>query len=751
MKKLTNSAFLILFASLVLVVAIPKATMSIRYPTTLNCIEGFCLTEEVHCPSYFGNELDSGAIDCYYGGAVCVDSPLLGSPCIFGECYYYEKSMCAAPTCTDTDGGENIGIGGSAFQTKPICTNSGCSAQEGTHLLDICDSTMANLIHEAICYDGIPMRVVRTCPTGKECAYNEKGEAYCKPKWEYCRDTDTPSYWPGITSWNILVAGTCNDNVIHSDSCKDGRTLLEYYCTDTNGNGNDDTCSVKEVDCLARGFDGCYEGACVAMNCKDTDGGKTYNQPGACYLKDLKTGELVYQGRDICLVSGKLREWYCSSDGTACLSEDVDCPSGSKCSEGPEGGYCTVPSADCTHCRCTYGDTFGDVCGSNCYTKCGGSGCASYGCYFHGCPSANECFWGAFWKCCNIGDTNMCISCDGTKGETICCSINKIQASCCKSTEICLDDGRCEEVCGNPKYFGTSTYCSMCDHCCDYRQNCGEAGVDCGGSCTKGSETEPGYAYRYEITDISGYTQYYELSDIKLLFNNTYFCYDCVDNDNDCLIDRDDPDCGGVGRDPSTCGLIFNPACPGLILCNNNGICEEGETQLTCPTDCKTVVSIKPAVTSPQYLVNVTVYFNDSRYRQGEIVNISLYIDDVPWSTCFHNVNITASGTDQTCDWNIRKTKDKYECGTHTGNMKASSLNSYFKVEASCIVPDIPAGTHKLKAIPRFYSPVVLSKSETTMTVKAHTSTSLRELLTVPVNIILAIFKPVFVLFLIIK
>ncbi len=140
-------------------------------------------------------------------------------------------------------------------------------------------------------------------------------------------------------------------------------------------------------------------------------------------------------------------------------------------------------------------------------------------------------------------------------------------------------------------------------------------------------------------------------------------------------------------------------------LCGN-GKCEAGETQTSCPSDCKTYVTVSPPRMYAGDNVIVTVYFNDSSYTSGRNAKIALYIDDKNWTNCAIN---GAKWVDD-IKWN----KETNWSG-QTSSVKITSMNSYAKIEFTCTVPsDLTSGTHKIKAVPALLSKEIkLSAGET--------------------------------------
>ena len=186
--------------------------------------------------------------------------------------------------------------------------------------------------------------------------------------------------------------------------------------------------------------------------------------------------------------------------------------------------------------------------------------------------------------------------------------------------------------------------------------------------------------------------------------NETYYetcnCNDCRNKEDKCLyglICRENNECGCNPYPDYICPS--DPACKYVdpdCKCVVNGRCELKETQENCPSDCKTSVSVSPSRMLPGDKVNVTVYFNDSRYYSGEDAELVLYLDDKIWINCpVHNSRWKNMGWNSIDSW-----KGTYQ----SSNMEIASMNGYAKIVFDCIVPNLNPGQHTLRAIPSIFS-----------------------------------------------
>lgn len=368
----------------------------------------------------------------------------------------------------------------------------------------------------------------------------------CCPSGQVCQGGNcvaTPSCT--VTAWG------CTDSIASYPARCDLNKIITYQCIAGYCQPVETICPPPDAACPL-GYTcnpatlNCY--CPVPPDCSDSDGGAVYGVGGSCKDK----GACAAGCKDSCSGS-TLTEWYC--DGSTCKSTAYSCPTG-KCYTYDGKGYCSGEIMNCKYNICT--DTL-EACGANCIRKCTDTGCnpVLYPSVGYDCPNYGECYPGTSWMCC----AGNCLGCPS--GTSTCCSVSGSNPHCCKATEICLDSGNCDEVCNNLAYSRfADPYCSKCEHCKDGLLNCGEnptsakipqgcpnAGSlqrDCGTDCKSAgtTETSPGYNYIYVIEQLlSPPFPNYQVSNIKLAFTSENFCQDCLDNDNDCLTDCQDPDC----------------------------------------------------------------------------------------------------------------------------------------------------------------------------------------------------------------
>ncbi len=160
-------------------------------------------------------------------------------------------------------------------------------------------------------------------------------------------------------------------------------------------------------------------------------------------------------------------------------------------------------------------------------------------------------------------------------------------------------------------------------------------------------------------------------------------CNDGIDNDlNGCADFPADTGCSSSVDSVESGGTCVPPG-----ACNNNNICESGETQVSCNNDCKTTVSLNPSQLLAGQTTSIRIDLTDGRYKANDAVRFNLLINGVtPWSGCkIHNVVLNPLSL--------------------PSGVTINSKPIQVTVTATCTMPtSIAAGTHKLRVIPEIFS-----------------------------------------------
>jgi len=126
-----------------------------------------------------------------------------------------------------------------------------------------------------------------------------------------CTDTDSGEE---IGTKGKVVSSTGEGE----DYCKDGKTLVEHYCSSQK------KLMSKEIDC---GFDYiCSEGACKAATCFDTDSGENSAEFGT-----VRYGADEYI--DTCVNETAVTEYSCDLEGKLSMT-NISCVEGETCTQG---------------------------------------------------------------------------------------------------------------------------------------------------------------------------------------------------------------------------------------------------------------------------------------------------------------------------------------------------------------------------------------------------------------------------------
>jgi hypothetical protein len=221
--------------------------------------------------------------------------------------YGCANGVCSnqVPTCTDSDGGLNYYIKGTANNTQGSTGADSCTSS-ATVKEYYCDS-----------YTGQVLSINHNCLSGESCVNGACVQGGNQTN-STCYDSD--GGMNGAVKGYVIFSGytvydSCNDNSHVSEAICNSQNQLEWW----------------PISCP----NGCSNGACVQgggnqtnTNCTDSDGGLNYYVKGRTY--GYNNIGLYYSVDDSCEVGVNLYENYCN--GTTPLSIKYSCING--CSNG---------------------------------------------------------------------------------------------------------------------------------------------------------------------------------------------------------------------------------------------------------------------------------------------------------------------------------------------------------------------------------------------------------------------------------
>ncbi len=211
-------------------------------------------------------------------------------PCPAGtEC---NGGKCGEVLCSDTDGGQDTSVKGTAKK----------GAESST---DNCSST-SNVL-EYYCSNNQILSKVLACASGKVC---EDGACVVSA----CTDTDG--------GFDIYEKGSARgtSGMTYVDVCSGGNSVTEYYCSEGNVFHTTADCGATHI---------CSSGSCIPVTCRDTDAGQDEDEYGSVYTASS-------QYNDECYDEDTVNEYYCS--GASAANKRIDCDTDEMC----ENGECTT-------------------------------------------------------------------------------------------------------------------------------------------------------------------------------------------------------------------------------------------------------------------------------------------------------------------------------------------------------------------------------------------------------------------------
>ena len=195
--------------------------------------------------------------------------------------------------CSDSDNGKNLMEAGVVYKGGSQRYYDYCVGSNG--------------VQEYFCEDNDIRPETMLCPQGTYC-----DAGLCSYTSGLCSDTDSNLIVQRGTVTKGLRSGT--------DFCV-GDSVVEYYCE-----GGTDQFANETIDCNARGFDGCMNGACVESgHCYESDDGYDIYEAGT-----VQKGGVAYS--DYCSSDSIMYEYFCS--GGVVEREIASCVQGYHCVNG---------------------------------------------------------------------------------------------------------------------------------------------------------------------------------------------------------------------------------------------------------------------------------------------------------------------------------------------------------------------------------------------------------------------------------
>lgn len=545
---------------------------------------------------------------------------------------YRETSACPAPAqCGNSrcEAGETPVTCAPDCQTSTCNRNGVCDAGETVALCEVdCAPKEVSVCGDRICSGTESTASCATDCLDQQCA----GSPY------FCKTQDSciarGSYWcNGRCEINTCAGGgaTCGNG--RCEAVESGKTCPSD-CSGANSQcATSPAQCATPTDCATSGFYWC-NGACLGAPCT---GGTACNNNGTC-----DAGETVASCAADCGSTACSAGWTYKTDSRSCVRTGVVCSSPKACDACRTGSsqYCEWNSDGCPiACRsvafcgngvCDAGETYG-----SCVDCRGGTGTGTCATQASLCTTQSACSGSGYFWCLNTS------SCYATQASSPCFTA---PSACgdrvCQSNETAAT---CPADCGAATGCGSNvsqSYCAAQAGCAWYVPPAGTAGScvvsgSTGGACNRNWICDSGETNASCPSDCntSGGTATCDGDKICEVNESVASCpSDCGTNQfcdgicgngesaalcpGDCTggtvkavgqtcTNYGLPDCSSDGRDRIYCDpsvrkyilmsscsvsgqICQGSSCVSTTACNNNRICDSGETAANCPADCGT-------------------------------------------------------------------------------------------------------------------------------------------------------------------
>jgi hypothetical protein len=532
-----------------------------------HCDSGICVPDgecevDGDCPAQDCQDSTCESGTCLYEYFGCENNDLCCNP----GCNYTKDNDCPpGPECTsdlgciDSNYQDSEYCGGSNSNDVYItfhnytCTNQVCKESITDKLIEECGGKE--------CYFGICYGISTTCETDSDCNSGEicDSNGDCITPTECTHSTDCGAKEDCIAGVCIPYECRADSDCSSDEICSSGECVEKVECTSA------DDCGAKEE---------CVGNVCIPYECR-TNSDCSSDEICAneeCVPKVDCTSSSDCGTKADC-IGGVCIYYECKADsdcfsGEICANEEcvpkVTCTSSADCNnkEDCTGGVC-IPYECKTSDDCIYGE----ICNSD--EECVEStGCTDY----LDCDDYENCIDGV----CTPYTCQTELDCDGglcVNGE---CT-GQTLLDCTDEGYYCTFQANCDDAQGN---ILSDYFCEGISECCDTQptlKTCDEAGGEiCNSSakCVDGDYFEVSdNLYSGEACCIGG--------TCEIVSGTTDYCEEDYDGTCKDVCDSDEVEEAYTCDEGQTCCV------PETSVCDDDGVCDAGETKSNCSSDCK--------------------------------------------------------------------------------------------------------------------------------------------------------------------